>query len=211
MGLQTGPLRNHPLAETRVMGARFRPGGAAPFFPGVTADLQDQVVPLEALWGSFAAELRERLYDAPNLAARFALLEHLLRERLTHIPAELALIDYAVTQIERGHGRVAIGALSADIGISQKHLITQFRRAMGLTPKTLARIYRFQHVLHLIDPAEPDWLQVALAAQYYDQAHFIHDFQHFTGMSPTDYIERRRAIFGPDLKRGEGVHFVPTG
>jgi AraC-like DNA-binding protein len=32
---------------------------------------------------------------------------------------------------------------------------------------------------------------VALRCGYFDQAHFIHDFKAFSGISPTEYIEKR--------------------
>jgi AraC-like DNA-binding protein len=32
-----------------------------------------------------------------------------------------------------------------------------------------------------------NWSQVALACGYCDQSHLIHDFQEFSGLSPTDY------------------------
>jgi AraC-like DNA-binding protein len=36
-----------------------------------------------------------------------------------------------------------------------------------------------------------DWAQVALDSGYYDQAHFIHDFRRFSGLTPRQYWENR--------------------
>ena len=51
---------------------------------------------------------------------------------------------------------------------------------------------RFQRVLHLINNCdhEIDWIDVALSCGYYDQSHFIHDFQSFSGINPTEYVTR---------------------
>jgi AraC-like DNA-binding protein len=212
VGLHTTYLINEPVAETHMIGVRFRPGGAAAFFRLPALELHNQVVPADALWGRFVAEARERLYAAPTIAARFVLLERLLLERLLDAPRGLDVVRFAVGAIARRGGALPIKALSEQIGISQKHLDAQFRRMVGVSPKTLARIYRFQHVLQSIDPARPvDWAAVAHTALYFDQSHFNKDFAAFTGFSPTEYMRLRRQVFGETLVRGEDIHFVPIG
>jgi methylphosphotriester-DNA--protein-cysteine methyltransferase len=122
------------------------------------------------------------------------------------------VVQFAVDAIARRGGAVAIKALSEQIGISQKHLDAQFRRLVGVSPKTLARIYRFQRALQSIDPVRPvDWAAVAHTALYYDQSHFNKDFAAFTGFNPTEYLRLRRQAFGDTLARGEDLHFVPIG
>ena len=77
------------------------------------------------------------------------------------------------------------------IGLSQRRFIELFRDQIGLTPKAFCRVRRFQRVLESVHrkPAV-DWAQVALDGGYYDQAHFIHDFQNFSGMTPAMYLAR---------------------
>jgi AraC-like DNA-binding protein len=212
VGLHTAYLINEPLAETHMIGVRFKPGGAAAFFPNPAVELHNQVVPADALWGRFIPEAREQLYAAPTLSARFALLERLLRSRLCDPPRSLNLVQFAVDAIAGRGGALAIGALCDQIGISHKQLVAQFQRMVGVSPKALARIYRFQQVLNTIDPAGPiDWAEIAHSALYYDQSHFNKDFASFTGLSPTEYLRLRRHFLGDTLVRGEDVHFVPIG
>jgi AraC-like DNA-binding protein len=208
--LQTAYLVNEPLAETHMIGVRFKPGGTAAFFD--TPGIADQVVPLDALWGRFAAHVREQLYDAQTPRARFALLEQLLLARLRPLPRGGDLAFYAVKEIAQCHGALSIRNLSKNLGISQKHLIAQFRQVVGLSPKALARIYRFQAVLSAIDPAHGvDWTSIAHSALYYDQAHFNHDFAAFTGLRPTEYLNLRAHHYDGGPRRGQDVHFVPLG
>jgi AraC-like DNA-binding protein len=148
--------------DLQYIGVSFKPGGAYPFLGVPLAELQNQVVPLDAVWGAFAAELRERLYAAPTLKARFALLEQFLLARLCEAPQEFKAVQYAVAEIARQHGALSIRELSTSIGMSQKHLILQFRQMVGCTPKELARLYRFADILHSIDLTQPvDWTLVA--------------------------------------------------
>lgn len=190
--------------DMRILTVSFKPGGAYPFLRLSLSELHNQIVPLDAIWGRFAAEIRERLYAAPTLQARFALLDRLLLARLQEEPRGLDAVRYAVAEIARNHGAVPIRALSDHIGISQKHLNAQFKRLVGATPKELARIYRFKHVLYSIDPSQPvDWTHLAFQFRYYDQSHFNKDFEAFTGDNPTEYLRlvRRQHIENPQMAR----------
>ncbi len=78
-------------------------------------------------------------------------------------------------------------------GVSSTHLAKRFKEIIGVTPKRLARSYRFAAIVFSIDPAEPvDWADLAAGAGYFDQAHFGHEFRKFSGLTPTRYLEVRR-------------------
>jgi AraC-like DNA-binding protein len=63
-----------------------------------------------------------------------------------------------------------------------------FESVVGLTPKRFARVRRFQRVLRQMrQGADVRWTDVALACGYYDQAHFIREFEAFAGLNPSRY------------------------
>jgi AraC-like DNA-binding protein len=190
--------------DMRFFGVTFKPGGASAFLTLPLFELHNQVVSTDAIWRCFTAEIRERLYAAPTIQAGFALLEKWLLARLREAPYGLSIVQYAAAQIARQHGALSIRALSDDIGISQTHLVTLFKRMVGTLPKELARVHRLERILLSIDPAQPvDWTQIAHYSGYYDQAHFNKDFGAFTGYSPTDYLRVRRQLCAknPEQKR----------
>ncbi|QPC82245.1 AraC family transcriptional regulator [Phototrophicus methaneseepsis] len=179
-----------------LYGVRFKPGGAYPLAGLPMSELYNQVVPLESLWGCFASEIRERLAAAATIEAGFALFERLLLARLCEESADQAVVEYGIDQISRHCGALSIKSLSDHIGISQNHLGTQFKRVVGASTKELARLYRFEHVLHSINPVRPvDWTTIAHQCGYYDQSHFNKDFATFTGYNPTGYLQLRRRVF----------------
>ena len=120
------------------------------------------------------------------------LLEEELMRRLCET-AGLELVRHTSSVIAATSGAVAIGDLSVAAGVSSTHLAQRFKELIGVTPKRLARTYRFAATVFAINPAGPiDWAEVAAAGGYYDQAHFGHDFREFTGFTPTRYVEVRR-------------------
>jgi methylphosphotriester-DNA--protein-cysteine methyltransferase len=100
--------------------------------------------------------------------------------------AGLGLVRHTSSVIAAATGAVAIGELSVTAGVSSTHLAQRFKELVGVTPKRLARAYRFAATVLAIDPAGPvDWVDLAGPAGYFDQAHFGHEFRTFTGLTPT--------------------------
>lgn len=178
---------------TRSVGVHFKPWGLAPFLSLPAAELRDRPVTIEEVWGRpAAAELRERLAEADGPHEMLMLLEDELLRRLRE-PAGLALVRHMSTVIAATKGAVAIGDLSVAAGVSSTHLAQRFNALVGVTPKRLARTYRFAATVFAMDPAGPvDWGELAHGAGYFDQAHFGHEFRAFTGLTPTRYLEVRR-------------------
>lgn len=80
----------------------------------------------------------------------------------------------------------SIAALASQLGISRRHLARSFSRAIGWTPEEFRRLARFSAAAALASTAPVErWSDVALAAGYFDQAHFIRDFRSFTARLPT--------------------------
>jgi len=198
--------------DLQYVGVNFKPGGTYPFLGLRLSELQNQVVPLDAIWGTLAAELRERLYAAPTIQARFALLEQFLLARLHEAPPGLKAVQCAVAEIARHHGTLSIRQLSENMGMSQKHLIVQFKQMVGCTPKELGRLYRFGDILASIDLTQPvDWTLVAHQFHFHDQSHFIRDFREFSGHTPTDYLRLLRQMHAEKPDRTQHLRLLPIG
>ena len=182
----------YPL-RTRSVGVHFKPWGLAPFLPMPAAELCDRPVTVEQVWGRPAiAELRDRLATADGPHEMLTLLEEELMRRLCET-AGLGLVRHTSSVIASTGGGVAIGDLRVAAGVSSTHLAQRFKELIGVTPKRLARTYRFAATVFAINPAGPiDWGDLAGGAGYFDQAHFSHEFRAFTGLTPTRYVEVRR-------------------
>jgi methylphosphotriester-DNA--protein-cysteine methyltransferase len=101
-------------------------------------------------------------------------------------------VRYAVPALGDASRPRSVSSIVDDVGMSQRRFIEIFRGEVGVTPKAFARLRRFQHVLGFVEHlTEVDWTDVALRYGYFDQAHFIHDFREFSGVSPSVYLKYR--------------------
>lgn len=78
--------------------------------------------------------------------------------------------------------------MASAAGVSSRHLDRLFARHLGVPPKTLGTVLRFQRALtSLMREPEGTLADVAASAGYFDQAHFIKDFKRMTGGVPRGY------------------------
>ena len=188
VGMMTRPLVLEPPPAIDTMGVRFRPGGAYPFAGVALASLTDRIVELRDLWGSPPAEaLFERLASARDDATRVAIATRVLSERARRAPDET--IAFAVGRFIRSAGRVPVATVTHEAGVTPRHLQRRFADQVGVGPKLLSRILRFQHTLRYRCPTRAiDWAHVAARCGYFDQAHLIRDYGQFSGTTPASLI-----------------------
>ncbi|MBD3886080.1 AraC family transcriptional regulator [Phormidium tenue FACHB-886] len=176
--------------KTFFMGVHFKLGGSAAFFTLPAGELHNHITSLEDLWKGHAAELRDRLLEAPTLAIRFLVLEQFLLT-IMQPPKQHAAVDFALREFNRSP-TPTIGAVMEQIGFSTRHFNQLFRDRVGLTPKLYCRVQRLQQVLSLLaGQTKIDWMDIAFACGYFDQAHLIHDFRTFADCTPTVYLAQR--------------------
>lgn len=191
-GTYSGPFVIDTQEHVSVVGVHFRPGGAFPFLGTEASELANAHVDLEALWGTSAIELRERLCAAKTTAERFDLLEKALADHLFRPLERHYAVRFALDTFGRAESGLAVRDVARDAGLSQRRFIQLFTREVGMSPKLYCRVRRFQQTLQTVQrAAEPNWARLALDCGYYDQSHLIHDFRFFSNLSPTEYLRQR--------------------
>ncbi|WP_437935041.1 helix-turn-helix domain-containing protein [Sorangium sp. So ce341] len=184
------------VEQRAIVGAEFTPGGALPFFGPAIEALGGTHVSLDALWGREAALVRERVLEARTPDEKLRALEAALAARLVRPRAPLArdpAVDFALAAFADPARASTVADVTGQLGMSSKRFIRTFTEQVGLTPKRYCRVQRFQQAIAAIERGErASWAGVAAACGYYDQAHFIHDFRAFAGLTPTEYVARRR-------------------
>jgi AraC-like DNA-binding protein len=174
-----------------VVGIHFKPGGAFPFLRIGPGELADRHVELEALWGTTATELRERLCEAGSPAERFELLEQALTARLNLQRESHYAVRFGLSVLMGSDAKPKMREIAKRVGLSQRQFIQVFTNEVGLTPKLFHRVKRFQRAFaSLRRIPTPDWGDLAFECGYFDQSHFINDFRGFSGLRPSEFISQ---------------------
>jgi AraC-like DNA-binding protein len=176
--------------QDRVIGIQFRPGGAAPFLRMPVSEVANATYELDDVWPGEAGLLREELMAAAGVAAMFGILERTLLSRLRPVQLEPG-IAFAAQWLATGRGDMRMDAVAERVGMGSRPFLERFRAQTGLAPKAFQRVRRFQRVLQALHGGgrlEGNFAGLAADCGYYDQAHFIHDFRRFAGMTPGAYL-----------------------
>lgn len=191
-GLMRRSVAIHHDGRQHGVQVSLTPLGARAIYGMPAAELALRLVTLDELLGALAVELVDRLRSAATWAARFTVLDDLLlravgrgahNDPVRSVRPEVA---EAWGRLVAARGCVQVGAVAAELGWSRRYLTERFRSEVGLSPKTFARVLRFEHAHELAAAQDPlPWGDVAAVSGYADQSHLVRDWREFTGRSPT--------------------------
>ncbi|MEU5869046.1 helix-turn-helix domain-containing protein [Nonomuraea sp. NPDC047529] len=150
---------------------------------GASAELGGTVVSLDDLWGRESVRLQERLRAAGSWEDRFAIAEDALARRADAGRAADPEVAFSWRRMAASGGRVPVERLAVEAGWSRKRLWSRFRAQVGLTPKRVARLIRFDRAAHRLAAGERA-ADVAAESGYADQSHLHRDVMTFAGVTP---------------------------
>ncbi|WP_291411496.1 AraC family transcriptional regulator [Actinophytocola sp.] len=191
----TGLTDTHDVIEQvgaiECVDLKLTPLGAYTLLGVPMDELTGRVVDLADVLGPAGHRLTERLANTAGWDARFAVLDEFLLRRAEEGPTPAREVAWAWRRLVESCGVLSIGELAHEVGWSRRHLVTRFRQQVGLPPKTVARIVRFDGLLRRVGTAgRAAWSRIATECGYYDQAHMNRDFREFAGTTPTAFLAR---------------------
>lgn len=168
---------------SEMFGVRFRPAMAGLFVRASWEELVD---------GNIAADGSKPLAD--QLQQHHGRVEAV--ERWLRLVRNPGPVQSIAGWIESGAGPATMDDLSRLAGLSTRQLRRVFLAETGLTPKYLCRVLRFRRaVQRMAETPRPDFAALALDTGYYDQAHMINEFRHFSGGHTPAAWQARMADF----------------
>jgi AraC-like DNA-binding protein len=169
---------------TETIGIEFNPKGAYRFFSLSFDHLQNQIYSLSDIVGHTARQLVEQINLTTSLQQKIDLLNRFLLRQLS-LHNEDSIFDYCIEKIVATKGSITVKQLEKQTGYSSRWLNMKFIDKLGVSPKNLSSIIRFnQCYRQLILGSGKSLFKNDFYHLYYDQSHFIKDFKRFTGLSP---------------------------
>jgi AraC-like DNA-binding protein len=193
-----GPRRQARAARVEpgetIVGVRLRPGAAPAVLRWPVAELVDRSLDLDQLWSSEAGAVESRLADAVTPGDAIDVLESHLSTLARAAERPDPLVVEAVERLQPWR-QVPVGRVTSELFISPRQLRRRFGAALGIGPKTLQRILRFQGLLALSDPCRDGDLplaRLAATAGYADQPHLTRECRDLTGLTPLAFFTATR-------------------
>lgn len=171
--------------EVHYLGVRFLPAGIHYFFEISLSELTGKTLPSGDFFGKDLKELEEKLLTKPAVLQRIEILEAALIQRIIKRNYNFdPRFLQSLHPILQSAGNALIQKEVA-AWISPRQMRRWFEHYIGLTPKTFARIVRFQQTLAAMrQTPRPYWGKLFYDYGYFDQAHFIREFKMFSGATP---------------------------
>lgn len=171
--------------EEQLISVRIRSGMLHNFLPKEIVQSLPEFIDAEELWPNQLSPLWETLHTPLSLLEKARHIEQFLFSRLKEYSQQNYLIDTLATLLYYKHNSLTVQSAANKMGYSRRQLLRLCLNSFGLSPKQYLSLARFNRVLRqsLLHHTE-NYLPFALDAGYYDQAHFIHECNEFTGRSP---------------------------
>jgi len=181
-------ISSHKNSEMLVI--QFKPYGTYPFLHFPLQNLNEKILPAEEVLGAEILILHEKMYKLETVQDKFDMIEKWLRSRFRKDKTPPTNLVDALNQLQTEPASNC-NHIVESYSNTQKHLIDQFKKYVGLTPKYYQRILRFSEILKQIHQEKSiEWAQIAYQCNFSDQSHFIKEFKHFSGLNPKEFIKQ---------------------
>lgn len=175
-----------PLAARRILGVPL-------------SEITNRSVALDDVVGRWGRELVERVGAVADWEDRFAVVNQMLAVRMAESAPPDPALEWPLDRLAASDGSASIGGLADELEWSHRRLIARFRDAVGMPPKRIARIVRFERLVALVESErELDWASAAAKCGFADQAHLAREVREFSGLTP-GALHTERINFVQDL------------
>lgn len=186
MGPQLNRNNIIPGRDHLMIKVGFQPGGLYRFLGIPMSELlcKDAFDGVELL-GKEINEVSDQLAEADSFYEMKMIVERFLLKYVNQLKKTLP-IDQVLPLLIRKGGLIKIDQLASDACLSIRQFERIFQQRIGLSPKHFSRLVRFSQAW-ITKEQQPgiSWIRIACECGYFDQMHFIHDFQEFAGANPS--------------------------
>jgi AraC-like DNA-binding protein len=194
-------LIHSSVRKTGFIGIEFSPHAAFPLF-GVPMHetVDEKIFDSEVLFGRWGRETREALCNVEGVGQKVNFIQDELVRLSRRNQRSNTVIEFCVKTLKLAHGRMPIKELERKTGYTRRYLDVLFKQHVGLSPKVLAGIFRFQMFYRKwAQGLSYEVLKERLYDHYYDQAHFSKEFRRMTGRPPREFMTDVSNEFGRRL------------
>ena len=177
-----------------MAGIRFKPGGLAAFTQVPVLTILNRVVPAEYIFGSVANNWQALLYEMKTDEDKINLLDKLLLQAVKNDDPDMQMVNRVLKTIRTNTSPMHVQSICDTTGWYYKKLERAFQKNAGYTPKHYCKIVRFNKALRLMANSSRSLTEICYDCDYFDQSHFIKDFQQFAGTTPGSFKKEENRV-----------------
>lgn len=197
IGQLTKPYMISAYGSQLYFGVRFHPHGFSSFSRTSIEDLKDQNIDAREIFSDDIVSFLEHCKSLDSFTHFVQYANRYFLKKSFDIATRLEsykLVSACIKTLQTTHHDLSIADLCKHYSVSQRWLQVQFKNYIGISPKTLQKIFRFNSGIHLLNGREQQLTDVAMESGYYDQAHFNREFKALSGVTPRAYRDRAHPI-----------------
>jgi len=186
IGIQTQSSLVSRKDNCQLVGLKLQPLGAYMLFGNRLKSILDFNTPLDDFGIKWLSDLDRQVQIFKEDEAIIDLLSKTFSHQIENLEKieNNTLASSFLTSILKINGNTTVKELAHQHHISVRHFQRKFKEYFGVSPKKFLNIIRFKHLYKssILKQKPPvDFLDYG----YYDQMHFIKDFQKHLGISPS--------------------------
>jgi AraC-like DNA-binding protein len=186
VGVMTTYLESSQPQTAQMFGIRFKPAGITAFTRIPIEEFTNKRFELSLVETFFEKSFYESLPKEQTAEETIKHIDNYLTNNLHPLYFPDKQILRAIDLINFTKGQLSPAKVASDVCLCPRHFERKFKLAVGVSPKTYAKIIRFKHTLqYLRNYPHQDLASVAIQCGYYDHTHLIKDFKIFSGNTPT--------------------------
>lgn len=189
--INTSAIKFSHQASNQLFGIRFKPAGLNMFCALGVNELMDASISLKDVFGQEASDLENALLESQNIQERIDIANSFLFKKIIEKNTEKFNFNASVQAqiIKHLNKPNCMTDVIESLNTTHRTLDRNFKQFLGLSPKKLHRLVRFQKVYEALhSPQYKNKTFDFYDYGYYDQAHFSKEFKEFVGLSFQEYL-----------------------
>jgi AraC-like DNA-binding protein len=179
-------------ASNQLFGIRFKPAGFNMFSAIGLHEIVDNSILLTDVFGADVEAFEDKICEAKDTLQRIEIANQFFLSKIKE--ANLVKFEFN-SLVQKSISKNAnkpnlINEVAIDLNTTQRTLDRNFKQFLGLSPKKLHRLIRFQKVYEALhSPKMQSQTFDFYHFGYYDQAHFSKEFKEFVGLTYQEYLQ----------------------
>ncbi|WP_299229122.1 helix-turn-helix domain-containing protein [uncultured Psychroserpens sp.] len=189
IGQSTSKIEFKPKGEQKLISLKIQPWATSMFLPDKADLYKDKAIAIDDLVSPKLSLLQRMVVNSSTKEEAFKHIEDFLIQSQKTSSKFSKLIYFAVNYIFQNHIGFSVKKLTNLLNVSRQYLERQFVAQIGISPKQFARVIRIRSLTnHFKSNPNISLTELSYKFGYFDQSHFIRDFQLIAATSPKKFL-----------------------